>query len=239
MFRITDRLRRALFGILAAAVAAGPASAAPIAWTNWTSASQGPTDTASGTLASLAGIVTVTFTGDFSFAQTGAGIDYWTPDAPYLSATVSNAPPAAEMVAIEQPSIVQEIRFSEPVVNPVMAIVSLGNPDVVVTYDFDVPFQLLSTDVGYWNLQTGCTSPVCRLSAVDADTLAGQEGHGAIHFVGTVEVIRWTSAPFEGWHGFTFGVVVPEPSTWLLVTGGLVGIRASRRRSGYGSFPRS
>lgn len=211
-------------GILVVALALAPAvsQAAIIQWTDWTSATLAG---ASGT----AGGVGVTFTGTLSFAQLGFGtivgpgsgsstIDYWIEHspAPYTgNAVVENRPTGYELLAFNGAST-NSLVFDSPVVDPIMAIVSMGQSGVPVTYDFDTPFTLLSEGWGYWGDGT------YTLGA--GDVLTGRELHAVIQFEGTVSAIHWTSTA-ENWHGFTVGTApVPEPGTMGLLVVGLIGL---------------
>src|SRR6187402_3255203 len=101
------------------------ASASLVTWTDWISATTGSAGSASGTI----GSVNVGYTGDVTFAQLGAGIDYWTEGAnlPYTaSAVVDNAPTPAELIAMSLAGVTNTITFSQAVVNPIFAIVSQG-----------------------------------------------------------------------------------------------------------------
>lgn len=208
--------------ILAVALVLAPAvsQGAIIEWTDWTSSDLA---SASGSM----GAVGVRFTGTLKFAQLGFGTqvglgaspitDYWiehTP-APYTNnAVVSNRPPGFELLAFNAAST-NILTFSSPVVNPIMAIVSMGQPSVAVAYDFDTPFTVLSEGRGFWG------DGFFSLGA--GDVLIGNELHAAIQFHGTVSEIRWTSTA-ENWHGFTVGAPVPEPGTMGLLVAGLIGL---------------
>ncbi len=218
-----------VFAVFAFALfVAQPAWAAPISWTDWQSASSGSPGSASGTIAPGIGI---DYSGLLNFAQLGTGTNYWTEGspAPYTgSSVVDNAPTAAEMLAISASSgsVLNTVTFSTSVVDPIMALVSVGRPSFSVSYEFDTPFTLLSEGAGYWG--DGSYS-------ISGNTLIGNELHGAIQFIGTYSSISWKTPVAEYWHGFTFGLeaqpnVVPEPSTYLLLGSGIAALAFWRRR---------
>ena len=210
---------RHVVATLALTLIAGTSHAGVIEWADWTSASGAG---AQGTI----GGVGVTFAGTLSFAQLGSGTNYWTEGnpAPYTgSATVDNPPTPAEMLAFNAAST-NVLTFATPLLNPVMAIVSMGQPGFAVSYMFNQPFTVLSEGQGFWGDGS---------YAVSGNTLTGWEMHGVIQFQGLVSQIGWNSTA-ENWHGFTVGAPadpVPEPGTMLLLGAGLLGL-ASKRRSG-------
>jgi hypothetical protein len=217
----------------AAALFTGAAQAAVVSWTNWESYTVGAPGSA---LGSLAGGVVVRYAGEV-FGNTqinGAGIDYWSPTAPYVGPQISNAPPDKEIITLlgQNPgtaAITNTVTFSTEVLNPYMAIVSQGQPGFAVTYDFDQPFAIIDVDTGYWGGNAGSWTTGA------GDALIGQEAHGVIQFSGLVKSISWTVTPAENWHGFTIGVAeVPEPGTWALLSAGLllIGAMSLRRTRG-------
>ena len=192
--------------------------AAPILWTDWTTADA---STASGT----AGAVAVSFTGSINpAAQTAGGTNFWAVNSSIFTSVpeVDNPPPDSDIVRLTggTGTGLQTISFSSPVTNPVMAIMSLGRPTQTRTYVFgDEAFEVLNSGTGFFG-----GSAAGSLSEIAGNTLQGIEGHGVIQFIGTFTSIDWTIPTDEFWHGFQVGIppqVVPEPLTFSLLVGGL------------------
>ncbi len=210
-------------------MASQTAQAGPITWTDWTAAE------CPGNAMGTMGGVTVSYSGSCAFAQTGTGTNYWTENgspAPYTgSSVIDNAPTAAEMLGLNL-SATHTITFSEAVLNPIMAIVSMGQPNLPVSYDFNTAFSLLSNGVGYWSFANGDAAGSAVIDSTNY-ILTGSEFHGAIQFSGLISSIQWTSNPNEFWHGITIGapaaVSVPEPGTLALFGLGLLGAGLTRR----------
>jgi hypothetical protein len=210
-------------------------------YVDWTTANPAA-GTASGTISlpdsSSVGVTFEVFNSDGSpgsyfFAQTDPATNYWIPSAPYMSPSVENAPPTSDILAlVGGTNQTYKVTLSEPIKDPIMAIVSLGQPGVIVDYDFDSPFTIVSQGNGYWGGND------TSLSQLPGDVLRGTEGHGTIRFDGTFSTFSWT-APFgETWHGFTYGIrtteaiepTIPEPTTLVLVALSALGCVVIRSR---------
>ena len=154
----------------------GVVHGAVVNWTDWTSGTTGLSGSAAGNIMLGGSSIDVLYTGEVNFIQTSGGTDWWlerTP-APYTgNAVIDNAPPASDIIAVVQGGVTNTLRFSTPLVDPVMAFVSIGRLNLPVDYAFDSPFTLLSEGWGWWGdgfwTQTG-------------NTLTGNEAHGAIQF---------------------------------------------------------
>ena len=184
---------RVLFVLASILLIAASASAAPYYYVDWLSAestgarppapSRCPTHQWS--------------TSDFKRSRLLAGPEIWDPppdrlrnqlldpSTPYVSAQVSNAPPACDIVSLigglNQTYIVT---LSEPIKDPIMAVLSLGQPGVFTTYDFDAPFDIVSQGTGFWG------GNASSLAELPGDILRGNEGHGTLQFIGTFSTFR-------------------------------------------------
>ncbi len=204
------------------ALAALPASATTIHWTDWTS---GTASSAGGVIAAPGGTINVTFTGPTWFVQGGCGTGFWAPGT-YNGAF--NKPPACDIVALGVGGT-KTISFDVAVKDPYIALQSWnGN-----TVDFGTPIEIVANGTGFW----GSGTPI--LNGTGTGFYGAGEVHGIIRLPGTFTSITFTDTS-EAWHGFTVGVLdvappggaIPEPATWaMLIAGfGLVGVTARRRR---------
>lgn len=220
------------------------ATAVPYHYVDWLTANVGA-GTASGVITLPdASTVTVNFAavfangnpGNLEFAQTNSGNNYWNPSTPYISPQVDNAPPGTDLLALRGGlNQIYRVTLSEPIKDPIMAIVSLGRAGSNTTYDFDSPFTIVSEGRGFWGGNT-----TTALEQLPGDILVGNEGHGTIQFIGTFSTFTWTVPTPENWHGFTFGIRtteriepplgVPEPGSLALFGLGLAALVGRRRQ---------
>jgi hypothetical protein len=211
-----------------AACTAPAASAATISWADWTNASAG---IVGGTLSVGMTSVGVTYTGPYSFAQTSGGTNYWIPNSPYLSGTVSNGPGDSgnsDIIGLSAAGT-HTISFSSTVHNPLIALVSFNGANI--TFAPGSNLNYLSSGCGYW----GCGS----FGSPTSTSFTGNgELHGVVQLQGDFDSISFSNTFPENWHGITVGVeglavtAVPEPETYAMMLAGLglLGFAARRRK---------
>ena len=222
-----------VLSVASATLLAAPTSVegATITWAVWTSGTVGQTTgTASGT---IAGIGSVSYTGEFEFFQSGA---IWNPVTSFQGGTVSNAPGATNAgIAIQggAGTGTNTITFSAPVLDPIIAIWSLGQP--AVTSQFDFGTQPFAIQGGGPNASFGGSS-IFVGGACPANTVCGIEGNGVLQLNGVFSSITFTNPVFEHYYAFTVGATaaapsaVPEPTSLLLLGTGLIAVVHAYRR---------
>ncbi len=222
----SSRLLRAL-GATAVLATAGAAQAATVNWTDWTSftgtAASGTVGGVGVTVSSTAAMNGVTQIGG---ASNCGGPNYWTEpnagDKPYTGGSVSNGPTACEQLGLNSATTIT-LTFASQIDTLYLALLSVGQPNLQVTYNFDQAFTIDSEGQGYWGNDPSN-------GVVSGNSLTMTEFHGLLKFNGPVSSLTFTTGA-ENWQAFTVGTAtVPEPSSWALAGLALVAAGAARRR---------
>lgn len=161
----------------------------------------------------------------------GPAQDYFAPSSAYTP-TPDN-PSFVQIVNVVNRQVRSgAITFSEAVIDPYIAFISVGTDSFPVTYSFDSPFQIVSYNAPgsdphpYWGNNS---TDFGDLSTWYTD-LVGTEFSGVIQFKGSFTSLGFTVNTDENWHGFTVGApnrvpsIVPEPSSVALLGLGLLAI---------------
>ena len=202
---------------------AASAEAAPIDWNTWAS-------TTAGSITTTGGPVGVAFAGPS--VSVVNNYPSYTPTSTFADGSVvDNAPTSANniMQLFGGSTVLNTVTFSTAVVNPVMAIWSLGQGGINAQFAFTNATPLFVSG-GPSSEYSG--SPI----SVSGNTVSGIEGNGTVQFLGTYTSISWTNPVFENWYGFDVGIAnvaaVPEPEIYALMLAGLgfVGFIGRRRR---------
>jgi hypothetical protein len=166
--------------------------------------------------------ITVTFS-TTNFHSDIASYPSWTPTTTWADGVVvNNAPVSANgiMQLDGGTAALNTLTFSTPVVNPVIAIWSLGASGAPASFVFGATPVLIA---GGPSAEYGGSS-----ITVSGNTVSGAEGNGTVEFLGTFSSITWTNPQFEFWYGFNVGApsvataAVPEPSSLSLLAIGTV-----------------
>lgn len=221
-------MKKLLLSVALAVLGSATAANATVVWTNWTA---GTISLTSGSATGTMGGVGVSYAGENDCLN--CNTSSWSPATTWQAGPVTNAPPGNSGIQLTggNAELVDTLTFSTPVLNPVLAIVSLGQPGINASFNFDqtLSFTVLgggpSSNWGGGPLSSG------------GSTVFGNEGNGLVMFNGLVSEISWTNPTSEFFYAFTVGEVgaVPEPSTWALMIAGFLGIgfMAYRRKSAF------
>jgi hypothetical protein len=227
----------AAVGLVAVVTIGSPASAAPIFWTDWTSATFGQTTGSAAGNITLPGpsSVSLSYGGQvFNSTVLNDSFPSWGPASTFSGGTVGDPPNIKDIIALTggPGTGTNTLTFSQPVVDPVMAIWSLGCltvsgcpavSGVEASFVFS-PTEPFTIESGGPSSEFGGTT----ITAVGS-TVSGVEGNGTVQFHGTFSQLVWTNPLFESFYGFQIGipgpsVAVPEPGLLALFASGFAGL---------------
>ena len=175
--------------LAAAGLWATGATAAPSrhAWTDWISDSGG----VEGVIALKDDNFSVRYRGPYHSAVLSATFQEMH-SATFTNSVIDNAPPNTDVINLQGGPGQGEISFSQALINPVMAILSLGLrtndnryfPAEMVFAD-GVEFEILNSSRSFY----GYGGPLTK----NGQTLRGLESAGSIRFIGAYNRIAWTT----------------------------------------------
>lgn len=187
--------------------------ASNVVWTDWSSIQTGSNGLGQGTLTLGSNIVDVSLNGLIGSFANGDGY--------YNNAATGYTSPTGTYDGLEPSDLIQEwstgpvvLNFSRPVINPYIALVSVGSSGNGVTYSFQNPFNVISAGPNIWGYGG---------YGVSGNNFTGYEYNGILQIPGTYNNLTFNINQGEYWHGFNVGVPVPEPSSMLLGLFGLIG----------------
>ncbi len=196
------------------AILAGSASAAPVYWTDWVTPMPNPT-TVNGAIMVGSTMIGVQFSGPLAFLSAGPSCSssLWWPVGTYTSTVVDNGPYSShpcDYIALSAGGA-KTITFSQPVVDPILAMAS-WNYNTVHFYngvDTSTPTQVVIEKAGPGTYSGGGTYwPTLISGGTGFQTTQSLywEFHGIVRLPGTFSAITFTDTT-ENWHGFTVGIM--------------------------------
>lgn len=215
------KLKKLAAAVSLACVSSLAISAPVVNWIDWSSTSSGTLNIAPNTInVSMTGAPIGLSNGDYYYNNAATG-------GTAVTGTYAGLMPS-DMIQVNGASTFT-LTFSSAILNPYIALVSVGQGGYPVTYSFGAPVSVLSAGGNYWGY-SGYT--------VNGNNFTGYEYNGILQLQGSYSSISFSTAPGENWHGFNIGSAavanaVPEPETYAMMLAGLglLGGLARRRKN--------
>jgi len=178
------------------------AHADTVSWTSW--------GDQSGVLIKNGTSIDVFYSGQYGWTDYAAGIFDDVPTS-FTTASYTNTPASNGSIAMT--GIGEgNFTFSQAVINPLLAIWSIGQEGTPVRFIFDTDnFEILAEGAGHW----GGGSLV-----KDGNLVTGSEGNGLLQFYGSFTSIHFQLPDYEYYYGATVGAPIPAVplpgSIWLM-----------------------
>jgi hypothetical protein len=221
-------MKTSLLALLAAGAAFGatPPASAAIIWADLT-------DAGAGTVTGTVGNTTVAYSGDYQFAQTSGGTDFWNTASKSSWNGASVVP--GDLIALTTGGM-KTIDFGRVVNDVYIALLSWNGNVASFSEAFTVESPTSGAlSCGYWGCGTATVS-------ADNKTFTGNgEFHGILKFSGPISSLSFLDTS-EYWHGIQIGIGsrgplaapvathMPEPTTWGMMILGMALVGAAMRR---------
>lgn len=171
-----------------------------INWAQWTPIVPGIPGSGIGTNSAAA--LSITYNGELESLITN--YISWQPATTYSGGDVSNPPPFSDgaIQLFGGFGVTNTVTFSKPVINPVMAIWSLGSSKITAEFVF-LTTRTITIESGGPSLEFGGQS-ITQTNNI----IYGREGNGTIEFHGAFTQISWFNPDYEDSYGFNLGAPV-------------------------------
>ena len=215
-------MKKRLVSLLVGALLTIATSAMATSWVDWSTKNAGTLTVGSSTVGvTLTGLAYDLVNGDYYYNNANTG-------GTSASGTYGGLAPSDLIKELNSGTVI--INFSEAILNPYIALVSVGQPGTYnVNYTFQNlqnPIEVISYGSNYWGYGG---------YSINGNAFSGHEFNGILQLDGTYSSIIFDISPNENWHGFNIGTdsisaPVPEPGTIALFGLGMAGLAVYCKR---------